>query len=222
MSHARLRVELPPGQWKADVTYEFPSTTVHLQNSVVANGDTVEVVSLSDNPCIDCFRAIVSHSAIDASSIVHRSEQEIILQLETSLSPVLMAANRAGAPLSYPIELIDGHALIDIIGTHERIKRFGTQMTEAEINFDTLSLQKGRESKQVLTHRQREFLHAALDLGYYETPRQCTLTEVATEMDVAKSTCCSILHRAEQAIIEDFVTRYSPPNNTKSTRDLRA
>lgn len=219
MAHARIRVELPTGQWKADATRKFPNTAVRLRTSVVADENATEVVVLSDNPRLDHLCAIRSHPTVDASSVVHRSEQEIILQVETSLSPVLTAANHAATPLSHPIELFDGHALIDILGTHESIERFGRQLTEADLTFDILSLHRNREREHVLTQRQREFVHAAVDLGYYETPRQCSLTEVATEMDVAKSTCCSILHRAEQAIVECFLTHDSLPNRRENVHE---
>ena len=219
MAHARIRVELPTGQWKADATRKFPNAAVRLRNSVVADENATEVVVLSDTLRIDYLRAIRSHPTIIASSIVHRSEQEIILQVETSLSPVLTAANHAATPLSYPIELSDGQALIDILGTHGRIERFGRQLTKADLTFEILSLRRNREREHVLTQRQKEFVHAAVDLGYYETPRQCSLTEVATEMDVAKSTCSSILHRAEQAIVECFLSHDSPPNRRESVHE---
>jgi len=57
----------------------------------------------------------------------------------------------------------------------------------------------------LLTDRQRELLLAAVDAGYYDTPRECSLTDLATELDMAKSTVSETLHRAEGTIIEEFV-----------------
>lgn len=46
---------------------------------------------------------------------------------------------------------------------------------------------------------------AAVEAGYYDTPRTCTLTELADEVGLAKSTCSEILHRAEEIIVKEFI-----------------
>jgi len=60
----------------------------------------------------------------------------------------------------------------------------------------------------VLTDRQREVLLAARELGYYATPREATLTEVAAALDVSKSACSDVLHRAEGNLVDWFATAY--------------
>jgi predicted DNA binding protein len=44
-----------------------------------------------------------------------------------------------------------------------------------------------------------------VERGYYDTPRTCTLTELADHLGIAKSTASERLHRAEGAIIRAFV-----------------
>lgn len=43
-----------------------------------------------------------------------------------------------------------------------------------------------------------------LDKGYYDTPRQCSLTDLADTLDVSKSTASIVLHNAEETIIKEF------------------
>jgi hypothetical protein len=61
------------------------------------------------------------------------------------------------------------------------------------------------ESSDLLTQRQRELLTAAVEAGYYETPRACTLTQLADQLGMAKSTVSETLHRAEGRVIREFV-----------------
>ena len=61
------------------------------------------------------------------------------------------------------------------------------------------------ETDHLLTDRQRTPVETAVAEGYYDTPRDCTLTELAEEVDVAKSTASETLHRAEGKIIEQLV-----------------
>ena len=52
-----------------------------------------------------------------------------------------------------------------------------------------------------LTRRQREAVEAALDLGYYEVPRECSHEDVADAMDCAPSTAAEHLRKAESKLV---------------------
>ncbi|AFZ71728.1 helix-turn-helix domain-containing protein [Natronobacterium gregoryi] len=55
-----------------------------------------------------------------------------------------------------------------------------------------------------LPDEQREALHAAVDHGYYETPRQIDLSELAEELDIPRSTLSYRLRRAEAELATAF------------------
>jgi hypothetical protein len=44
----------------------------------------------------------------------------------------------------------------------------------------------------------------AIDRGYYDTPRQTTLVELADDVGIAKSTCSEILHRVEERVMKEY------------------
>jgi predicted DNA binding protein len=56
-----------------------------------------------------------------------------------------------------------------------------------------------------LPHEQREALETAVAVGYYETPRDATLADLAAELDVPESTCRYRLRRAEAWLTTRFV-----------------
>jgi predicted DNA binding protein len=58
-----------------------------------------------------------------------------------------------------------------------------------------------------LSHAQREAVRAAVAHGYYETPRECTVTELSDRLDVARSTLQYRLQRAESQLLAAFVER---------------
>lgn len=55
-----------------------------------------------------------------------------------------------------------------------------------------------------LTYEQRAALEAAVEMGYYETPRDCTLADVADETGVPRSTLQYRLQRAESWLATQF------------------
>jgi hypothetical protein len=58
-----------------------------------------------------------------------------------------------------------------------------------------------------LTERQREAVAAAVDLGYYEIPREATHEDVAAAIDCAPSTAAEHLRKAESTLVSAVVGR---------------
>lgn len=52
-----------------------------------------------------------------------------------------------------------------------------------------------------LSERQREALRAALELGYYDTPREATHADVAAELDCAPNTASEHLQKGEAKLV---------------------
>lgn len=55
-----------------------------------------------------------------------------------------------------------------------------------------------------LSARQRDAVRAAIELGYYELPREATSTDVARKLDCATSTAAEHLRKAESKIVVDL------------------
>ena len=54
---------------------------------------------------------------------------------------------------------------------------------------------------------QRQVLEVAAREGYYETPRQTTLDDIAAELDWPRSTVSYRLRRAEAALVDEYLSR---------------
>ncbi|WP_247003426.1 helix-turn-helix domain-containing protein [Halosolutus gelatinilyticus] len=61
-----------------------------------------------------------------------------------------------------------------------------------------------------LPPEQRAAIDAALECGYYQTPREISLTDLAAELEVPLSTLQYRLQRAEAWIVRRFATRSTP------------
>jgi predicted DNA binding protein len=57
-----------------------------------------------------------------------------------------------------------------------------------------------------LSYEQRHALEAAVAHGYYETPREMSAEELATELEIPRSTLQYRLRRAESWLARGFVT----------------
>jgi predicted DNA binding protein len=72
-------------------------------------------------------------------------------------------------------------------------------------------IQERLHTSQLLSDKQRELVRAAVEKGYYDTPRTSSLTELAEEVGIAKSTCSETLHRAEETMIKQFMEDLPTP-----------
>ena len=105
----------------------------------------------------------------------------------------------------------DDRAVETVVGTHAAISELGDQLQTDGFGFEVAYIRSDHDVSEVLTDRQAEVLFTAVEHGYYRSPRQCTLTEVAEVLGIAKSTCSGTLQRAEEAVIEYFCLQQRPP-----------
>lgn len=89
-------------------------------------------------------------------------------------------------------EIIDGLNSRDATVNLKRI-------TQAGSDGNTLTI------KRPLTARQRELLSLAVERGYYDSPRECTLTELAEAAGVSPSSASATLQRAEGSVVKQFL-----------------
>lgn len=109
-----------------------------------------------------------------------------------------------------PVEITDeGDQKVTLIGTDEAFAR-ATALDEPE-GYDIEILRTGEYHPEggrlldVLTARQREVLEAAVETGYYETPREATHEDVADRLDCSPTTVGEHLQKIERAVFGALV-----------------
>ncbi|MES3159984.1 MAG: helix-turn-helix domain-containing protein [Halorubrum sp.] len=209
MTSARLDVHLPDETWLADVTRTYPSAVVRIRG-VVRGEDTahslVSVVAPDPDPVAE---GVAAHGEVTATDTVETDEHGVTLRV-TGASPAFVSpARRAGLPLEWPVDASDGTATLQITADPERFTEFGRQLSAAGMTVDPQCVDDHEREPRVLTDTQRALVLDAVERGYYDTPRACTLTELADANGIAKSTCSETLHRAEGRVMKRLAARIS-------------
>jgi predicted DNA binding protein len=88
----------------------------------------------------------------------------------------------------------DGRAEWEITAPQHRLSELGTQLEGFGIPFTVNEVRRRVEPESLLTDRQLALVHAAVERGYYDPPCRCSLTELAADAGLAKSTCSETLH----------------------------
>ena len=213
MTQARLVVDLPEGPWIADVSRAHPEATFQVLAALPGDGPGFALVWITAPDVDSVLVNMDEHDAMTELSILQCTDHEATVQFETSVPLLLTAAKRSGVPIEMPVEIEDGEATIDVTGAHDRLSELGRQFQELGLEFQVVYIQERLQSSQMLTEKQREAILTAVDEGYYDTPRTCSLTELADHLDIAKSTASETIHRAEGVIVKEFIDDLPPQVN---------
>jgi hypothetical protein len=101
-------------------------------------------------------------------------------------------------------------ATMELVGPQQTISKTLQEYEAAGISpeLEKLGDYDGTEtSLDALTERQREIVHAAYDMGFYEVPREVSTEEVAAELDLDASTIAEHLQRAERNLLSQELER---------------
>lgn len=80
-----------------------------------------------------------------------------------------------------------------------------------QLNYDSLA-------SVSIPREQRETLRAAIEHGYYETPRDITVSELADVLDVPQSTVSYRLRQAEARLAKGYLHRSDGEFRARATK----
>lgn len=205
MSHTRLQVTLPEHVWIGEISTAYPEVSFEVLAALPAEEHGVGLVELSGGDVLSAVGAMEDHEGVTSVSIVGTTPGEAVIQFETSQPLLLLSARESGLPLQPPITIRDGTATMELTTSRERLAEMADQLEAFGLAYDVEWIKESVDPERVLTTRQRELVVAAVEAGYYDSPRACSLTELAEDLDLAASTLSETLHRAEGKMVREFV-----------------
>ena len=207
MPNAQLRVSIPEETWIHHVSVAYPETDFRVI-AILSGEDTgialVEITAANPIPIItDADR----RPDIIDMELLWKQDDTSMLQVETSNPLLLSPIMQAGIPLQTPFVIVDGVATWELTTSSERLSALGRRLAEAGIGYEIEYIhdEPTDSGEAILTDRQRELLLAAAEQGYYDSPRQTTLTAVSDSLNISKATGSDVLHRAEGKVVEWFI-----------------
>ena len=216
MSRARIVLDMPDGVWVSEVTKRHPDATVCVLSAVPAEDSGIALITVYADEPDEIVPAIESHPGILEAELVHESTGQVTVQIETGTPMLVLSAQTSGVLIDFPVRISDGQVTLEVSGAADRLAALFEEFDGAGVEYRVEYIREDPRPEELLTETQRDLLLTAVERGYYETPRQCSLTELAAEVGLAKSTCSETLQRAEGAVIEAFVEELTGPIGLQS------
>lgn len=205
MTQATITITMPESVWVSEVSRAHPEVTVCVLAGVPGNETGFALVRICGPDVSSVVEDANDHPQIAELSLIQWSENEATVHFETTAPLLLFSARDSGIPIELPVEIQDGEATISVTGSRDRLSELTTQLDGFGFDYRIDQVGERHHERQLLSDRQLEIVTAAVERGYYDTPRCCSLTELADELGIAKSTCSETLHRAEETIVKRFV-----------------
>lgn len=108
-----------------------------------------------------------------------------------------------------PFPFTDGGLRATLAGTREHVRRAASEV-HGDITVRFLGTEAYDPQRDDLlsrlTERQRDVLAAAVEIGYYETPRRATHDDIADALDCSTSTAGEHLRKIEERVLTELVS----------------
>lgn len=205
MPRTNLTITIPDGIWIGDISREHPNASIRILAALTGGDAGVGLAEITAPDLPAVIADIHASDSVTELELLERSEDTVLLQFETTNPLLLFPVQDSGVPLEMPFTIRDGQAEWQVTAPQHRLSDLGTQLQEFGIPFTVNEVHRRIEPEKLLTERQLSLVRAAVENGYYDTPRRCSLTELAEDVDLAKSTCSETLHRAEEKIVKQFL-----------------
>jgi predicted DNA binding protein len=214
----RVRLKIEPHGSLATFSTDHPDVELRLQAGWPEGEGLVAITeaNASDNDLILSF--FDTAPEVHSYEVLHTDDTHIIIQALIEKPDSYRAARTSQTLPRFPLVVRDGWIYNEMTTSHEQLSRFRTELETADVNYEVISIMQSPDPSSILTDRQHELITEAIERGYYDSPRRCTLTNLANELGVNKATASGILHRAEGKLIKEFVPK--PANTHSSYSDL--
>lgn len=210
MPHAKLTVAVPERVWIGAVSRRYPDAVFRVLAAFTDNDAGVGLAEIVSDDLEALLLAIEGAEDVTSFEVLKHGDRQALVQFGTTMPLLLLPARDSGVPLEMPVEIRDGTVEWQLTAPRDRLSALADQLDNFDISYRVEYVRDQPGDEPLLTDRQERIVTAAVEAGYYDTPRKTSLTDLARDLDIAKSTASETLHRAEEKIVKEFLQSTQP------------
>lgn len=188
-----------------------PDVTVELERLVPAEDAIIPYVWVRGVDADGIGATFESHSGVRRARLVDSVDDDSLLKVEwdpesegflqTLAETDLLLLSATGTDENWTFE-IRGDDHEDVAAFEETCRGRGIDLRLTSVH--ALTPMDG-DGDYGLTEPQREALELAYDRGYFDSPRQATLVEIATELDISQQALAARIRRGTRSLLGETV-----------------
>ena len=203
-----MEFTVPAGEFPLGSIFEsMPEVTVELERLVPQGSRTIPYVWVRGTEAESIELEFESHPGVTDIRLIDNVDDEHLMRAQwvREYDGLLAALSEADLTVLSGVGTADGWRFEVRGDAKEAIGEFRTRQQEYDIPVDISTihaLDPIRGDSYELTETQREALVLAHEEGYFDTPRQASLEDLATELGITQQSLSSRLRRGHRRLID--------------------
>ncbi|TYL39216.1 bacterio-opsin activator [Natronococcus pandeyae] len=201
----------------SDVTIQIERLASHSREWVMpfcwVTCEDLEAVTdaLREDPTVDGVRLVDSDSDVGYLNVHWNESVQSLIDTVVDQHGIMQEVEANDGIWHLKLKFLDGDA----------VQKFQTYFDEKGYSFELQRLYDGtapKEREYDLTADQREALVMALEMGYFDVPREANIEDLAAELEISTNAVSQRLRRANRNLTRNTLT-VSPPTETSETNE---
>lgn len=181
----------------------FPETVIRFLANYPTENGVCSVMEVRTSEPERFIEEVLENWDTGTLEILHKDDDTVVVTIEGEPPEGYFVSEDIEYHPTTPVVARDGYLFIEFVMPESKMAAMWDSLDERDVDYQVLSITDGYDVVDSLTARQREILTTAIERGYYDNPRECSLTDLAEELEVNKSVVSGVLHRAEGEILKD-------------------
>ncbi len=193
----RIEVRLPDGHWAGEATRNNPDVVLQIIETMPLGRGRGTAQITAEEKLINDLENLAGIETVSPLG-----DGKATVTIASGGGGFIKPLRTVGIVPRTPFDVIDGWADWTIQCSPQQAKQLVKEIELEDLQMRLKSTRASRE--KLLTSRQREVFELARRRGYWNTPRDTSLTNLSVELNIAKSTLSVMLHSIECKIIDRY------------------
>lgn len=210
MAHLRLKINATAVEdWLATLSTALPNAEFNVSATIPTNDGLLGIVEVRTPDNRKLVSDIEEISEVESYELLHTDDRMVVFQFKSRMTESYDVLISSGTVPQYPVSLRNGCYSAQLTASQEKLSEYFDELAGVGIPYEIVSMTHSYNPSEVLTERQWQVVTEAVERGYYEATRRCTLAELAETFDINESSMSKLLRRAENRIVTEFVAEAS-------------
>jgi len=191
---AKIKIKIPEREWKHAICNKYPDIEIdilsilpfHLEKSI--GNATFEILHHKIEQIIEDIKA---HPSVFEFSILEKEKNRVKINVQTKDPFLMVCAIMCGVLIEFPIRVVEGFAVWNLISTRKRIDDLMVLFEERGVDFSLLQIGNSPysfdDNKIKLNLNEVKVLEEAINSGFFEIPRRITVADLADQLGKSQS-----------------------------------
>ena len=201
-SLARIKIKFPEKIWISELFKSFPDARMEIQYFLpydLENSIGNSIIELKHYDLKSIIELIRAHKSVLEFSILEQEDNRVKFNVKTYDPYLLYALIKCGVLVDFPVNVRQGNAYWRLIANRDRIDQLLTIFDDRKIDYELLRIGNSpynlEDEANKLTLEESNVLNEAINLGFFEIPREISLEDLANHLRKSKSALSVMLRK---------------------------